>query len=340
MNSRHRSPTLPAVKKTLRQIAIALVATLLFLEVALQLASLLAGPLLRGSSAGARSEDEIVILCVGDSHTYGAPLPQEEAYPAQLWGLLEEQYPSAKFRVINMGVPGVNTAYVASRLERQIVEIRPDLVMASGGLNNLWNDLWGESREASESVWNPLRRALLNVKLFRLAAVATSKVKFEPPKDERGRWSSSDRQETRSGINRRLYSKTTPGVASLEIEKDQVMRGIEHDMKWMANTAHAYDTPIIWYNYPGLTPKVKDVQATIEATGAALGIPVVRTSDDLASALAAGYRIEQLSVFAAGPHPTAILYSFIVRSMQPEVVRMLKEWHGIELGPPESPTAP
>ncbi|MBW2422532.1 MAG: hypothetical protein JRH19_28700, partial [Deltaproteobacteria bacterium] len=91
---------------------------------------------------------------------------------------------------------------------------------------------------------------------------------------------------------------------------------------------------------PGLTPKVKDVQATIEATGAALGIPVVRTSDDLASAFAAGYKIEQLSVFAAGPHPTAILYSFIVRSMRPEVVRMLKEWHGIELDPAASPAAP
>ena len=39
--------------------------------------------------AGARaapgdSEAASVILCVGDSHTYGLPLPKEESYPAQL----------------------------------------------------------------------------------------------------------------------------------------------------------------------------------------------------------------------------------------------------------------
>jgi hypothetical protein len=30
-----------------------------------------------------------VVLCVGDSHTYGAPLPREESYPHQLEEQLE-----------------------------------------------------------------------------------------------------------------------------------------------------------------------------------------------------------------------------------------------------------
>jgi hypothetical protein len=222
-------------------------------------------------------------------------------------------------------------------LERQILDIRPDLVMASGGLNNLWNDLFVDSRQSFEGRWPALRQALLNVKLFRLLAVATSKTKneaetrFEPPEDGRGRWRSSDQGAVKARIGQRLWRKTSRGVSSLEIEEEQVIRGLEHDMKWMVKTAHAYDTPIIWYNYPGLTPKVKTVQGVIDRMGAELGIPVVRTEDDVARAMADGHKSGDLAVFAAGPHPTGILYGYMVESMVPHVALALREWQGIEL---------
>jgi hypothetical protein len=221
-------------------------------------------------------------------------------------------------------------------LERQVVEIRPDLIMVSAGLNNLWNDMYTESRQSVESRWTSLRRALLNVKLFRLVAVATSKTRFEPPEGGRGRWQSSDHAAVRARINQRLNQRTSLGIASLEIEEEQVKRGIEHDMEWMVETAHAFDTPIIWYNYPGLTPKVKTVQGVIDRMGAELGIPVVRTQEAVARAIADGHEAGTLAVYAAGPHPTAILYGYGVQLMVPPIVLALREWRGIELGSPEN----
>ena len=81
------------MKRTLRQVLIAFVATLLVIEIGLQLASLVARPLLARKAQRDTSPNAIIILCVGDSHTYGAKLPDEESYPSQLQALLAERYP-------------------------------------------------------------------------------------------------------------------------------------------------------------------------------------------------------------------------------------------------------
>lgn len=316
------------MKRTLRQAAIALVVTLLVLEGALQLAGLFAGPMLT-RSIDLPGGDAITILCVGDSHTYGAPLPEEEAYPAQLQVLLEKRYPARDFRVINLGFPGVNSAFLVRRLENQILQIRPDLVMISGGLNNRWNELHAD--DVPQTTWHAVRRALLHVKLFRLYSVATAKERFRPSQSGAGRWDHPDRDVFWPEMEAHWRTR---GGGTVPSEYDDLRLRTERDMERMVAITRALDVPVIWYNYPVQTKDGRVVSAIIDETGERLGIPVVRTILDLERAYRDGYQAADLFVNAAGPHPTGILYGYIAESMVPVVADTLKEWRGIDLDSP------
>jgi hypothetical protein len=337
---------------------IAFVVTLLVIEVALQLASLVARPLLTRKASRDASADAITILCVGDSHTYGAPLPDEESYPSQLQALLDKRYPEWEFNVVNLGFPGVNSAFVASRLESQIKQIRPHLVMVSGGSNNIWNTIETEAWE-TDTGWDVAKRLLLRVKLFRLAAVTWSTQReyhFQPAEEGKSRWYHEDPEG-------QPITHTTPipvhGV-TYEFRKkqqkfggDALARSIVFDMERIVALTRSYHIPVIWYNYPwpeklrkargGRAEAVANlllVVQTINETGAKLGIPVVQTEKDYLRAEADGHTLDDLGDRrAAGLHPSGILYGYIVESMVPLVEEALGEWHGIDLSRgPESDT--
>ena len=132
------------------------------LELVLQIASFAGRHAVGPTSDTPHSAGEIVILCVGDSHTFGAPVPKE-SYPIQLQARLVERFPERAFRVVNLGIPRVNSAFVANRLERQMLQIEPDLVILWVGVKNLWNVLeteaWGDADFGTS-----LRRGLLRSK--------------------------------------------------------------------------------------------------------------------------------------------------------------------------------
>ncbi len=107
----------------------ALLVALLAGELFLQAASFIASRAGARGDAAAADADAITILCVGDSHTYGLPFPAEESYPAQLEARLSERHPTSVFQVVNLGIPGMNSSFLANRLERQMLQLRPRLVL-------------------------------------------------------------------------------------------------------------------------------------------------------------------------------------------------------------------
>jgi lysophospholipase L1-like esterase len=103
-------------------------------EVALQIASRFVS-----DRAGAWRPGAVVrILCVGDSHTFGAGVPENESHPAWLQRLLDERAPG-RYSVINLGLPGMSTTQVRNRLPMQIARYRPNLVVVWAGINDRWN---------------------------------------------------------------------------------------------------------------------------------------------------------------------------------------------------------
>jgi hypothetical protein len=265
--------------------------------------------------------DAITILCVGDSHTWGAPLPEEESYPSQLAGRLDRLYPERGFRVINAGYPGVNSAFVANRLETQMLRARPDLVIVWVGTNNRWNALETESwdEEGDGFDWD---RALLRLKLYRLARVLWHDQTLE--RDVRThRINESDKQV--GEIERPVAPRPR------RLSDEDVEPGIRHDMERMVGLSRSLGVPILFVTYP--LPQMAGPNRAIVTHAARLGVPVLITANDLLRAMRDGHTRADLIVSAAGPHPTALLYRYVVESMVPKVVGALHGGRGIDLGP-------
>jgi lysophospholipase L1-like esterase len=311
------------MKRTLRQALIAFVLTLVGIELVLQLLGAFGAPIFVRGVPLPGSADAITILCVGDSYTYGAPLPEPDSYPAQLQVLLEKTYPSRKFRVVNLGVPGVNSTFVASRLESELVQIHPKLLMVSAGLNDRWNDL--RVTQESVGVWDAIRRTLLRVKLFRLIAVATEKGQYVPTESGAGRWQHADQDAVKKELRDKFMAQWSQGNRPVVTpSEDQIKKIIEHDMESIINTARGLDTPVIWYTYPELDDWHNSVVAYIKDKAQRMGVPVVESEKSRTRAMADGYVYDDLFVSAAGPHPTRILYGYIVEDMLPVVAAQLK----------------
>ena len=87
-----------------------------------------------------RSEFE-VIICFGDSLTYGIGASRSMDFPSQLARMIQKP-------VINTGLPGDTTASALQRLERDVLSKDPDIVLITLGGNDFLN---GVSKEVTFS---------------------------------------------------------------------------------------------------------------------------------------------------------------------------------------------
>ncbi len=117
--------------------ALGIAGALVLLEVLLQVAAL--GLFWFGtesSIAHASAKGERVVLCVGDSFTFGlhasSPL---ESYPAIL-GRMAAQSGTTGVAVINRGVPGQSSRDVLQRLIPDLEQLRPETVLVLVGTND------------------------------------------------------------------------------------------------------------------------------------------------------------------------------------------------------------
>jgi len=298
---------LALVRRRILQILLALCVTALTLELGLHLFSFAAQ---RSSITMTRgADDELTILCVGDSHTWGAGVPEDGNYPAQLQDALRERYPSRRVRVVNAGVPGTNTSYVVRRLEGWIHALDPDAVIAWTGTNNFWNQL--ESDVSDGMAVHRVHAVLLHSKLYRLATVLwhTRTSTFDVADQQHSEWRNQQRAERRAELMRWMGSGMPKSASQIETS-------LARDVRRMVDIAHSLDVPILFVTYPqkGVTLPVSQV---IARTAKQLGVPVVVTTLDHQRALDDGYQGRQLFVIAAGPHPTALLYGYVVESLLP-----------------------
>ncbi len=112
-----------------------LVASLLLLEGTLQLAALFVPSPSDGWRSTERGGDgpTVRVLCLGESTTHGFG---ETPYPTLLREALDEQLLGVSFEVINAGVPGTHSPYLASRAGELIDQHSPDVVIAMMGIND------------------------------------------------------------------------------------------------------------------------------------------------------------------------------------------------------------
>lgn len=72
--------------------------------------------------------NDYIILALGDSHTFGMGVSDEQTYPAQLERILSTRFKHS-VNVINAGVPGYNTMQEITYYEKIIKNYQPKLVL-------------------------------------------------------------------------------------------------------------------------------------------------------------------------------------------------------------------
>jgi hypothetical protein len=271
---------------------------LVLAEIALQLAARVA--LARQGTAGI-PPGAVTILVVGDSHAAGGGATPDTSLPAHLERMLAARHSGTTIRVVNAGMSGANSAWVANRLEQNIDRYHPALIIVWVGLNDFWNltetDVWPGGG------WNvAVRRMLSHSRLYRLVTVIW----------HTGAWE--------AGSGAMLQRQAAMRRGSLPAR--DLRGGLAFDLERMARLAFARRIAIILMQYPLPYPHVN---RTIRDTAMRLGIPLVETARDITRTRNDGYDHAAILNFNAGPHPTGLLYRYIAESTLPEVERALRE---------------
>jgi hypothetical protein len=297
------------LKRLAARILLALLVGLLSGELFLQAAALVVRSVsARAGNARASGQGETTILCVGDSHTYGLPLPAAESYPAQLEARLGERHPERAFRVVNLGIPGMNSGYLLNRLERQMLQLRPQLVVVWVGVNNDWN---ARESSAEGGPGRTLREALLHLRLFRLASIAWyTRTGHQYDASGRGGWFEGELPPS----NRRAGGDAGPGLGD-------PAPGLAADLERIVALTRALDTPVVFLTYP--MRKQRPLNRVIEQVAFEHDVPAVDVVRDFERAVGRGHEIPSLIDTSAGPHPTGLLYGYVVESLLPVVEAQL-----------------
>lgn len=91
--------------------------------------------------AADQSAAPILIVALGDSVTRGSTrdgvIEHDAVYHQQFKRLLETQFPTSIFSVINAGVDGESVSAGMARLDSDVVRHQPDLVLIAFGLNDV-----------------------------------------------------------------------------------------------------------------------------------------------------------------------------------------------------------
>lgn len=148
-------------------VLVGVVATLLILEGGLRVVGWVAW--MHGPSGTRDASARYTVLCVGDSFTAGYWRAfAETTYPAQLERLLEKRLGRGSVRVFNRGRSGQNTYQVLQRLQGDLDDVKPDVVVLLAGFMNEC-DLFSYYRYCQGDSWmSTLRDSMYRLRVFKL----------------------------------------------------------------------------------------------------------------------------------------------------------------------------
>lgn len=95
------------------------------------------------------NDEELRVIVIGDSYAFGYGVSEGSSFPSILQKNLNREYPDKRVRVINLGIPGYNTAQELATLREVGLSLRPKLVLLAYHLNDI--ERLSESR--NERVW-------------------------------------------------------------------------------------------------------------------------------------------------------------------------------------------
>jgi lysophospholipase L1-like esterase len=259
--------------------------------------------------------DGLTLVCLGDSNTFGVYEDAQDSYPARLEALLDARMPGGPHRVVNLGIPGMNTRQVLSALPEALDTYAPDAVLVMAGVNNLWSWTADSSIEYEAPPWyEELRLVKLWRVLWARAAaphapavapdlgwgegMSTADLDPDAPKAAKGR--------DRAG---RSFAFVTPPITR-RIADSELERSVEHDLRAIAEAAREQGTPLVLLTYASRAGSYGAVNALVRRLAPEIGAQLVDA--ELGVAALAG-RFGQERLFYMDNHPKALGYEVIAR---------------------------
>ena len=264
---------------------------------------LVASLLPRGEAVGAASDDYLVVLCIGDSHTWG----HGEGYPARIANVLGAQSDTA--RVINLGVPGTSTALLRSRFDEWLDRFRPDAVIVWSGVNNRWTR--ASTDPLSDHHWLERSRFLRLLRVWReqrrLAELLDDSRYVAPQtRGKRGKVGTTWKQELLGSID------TIANLGGPVRSVDATVQMTELDLTFIAERAKERGVPLVFVTYPLVEKDFGVANRGIRAAALATDAIVVESIDALDD-LRRQYpdRQARSDYLDASVHPTQELYDAV-----------------------------
>jgi len=300
-----------AIRLTLRSL-LALIIAIAVLEISFRLAGAL---LPRERGIEGLAAEHFVVLCVGDSHTWGLG----KGYPARLAERLAERSP--RYRVINYGVAGTNTAQLRNRFVSYLDRFHPQVVIFWAGVNNRHNrsetEVWGEAGVQPASF---ARRLLDDSRVLRFIRMWRQDREMDRLLAQTGSYVAPNSAREKSDHfwedhRRRLFGEETV----FHNEKGEFLspaeqaRVTELDVRWMIEQARARSIPFVAITYPFPAALFTAPNEGIRKATAAYGAAVVEATDASAR-VADEYRArgeKPPPLYDETLHPTQFFYDAI-----------------------------
>jgi lysophospholipase L1-like esterase len=274
-------------------------------------------------AAGFEETGGRIVLCVGDSHTYGTAIPRDQAYPAQLEGYLNRVDPDGAYAVINRGVPGMNAAQVAHVLPSWLRQYRPDLVVVWAGANNAWNREDPGRIRSSVPRQSALGRAMAHSLVYRFWRNLRVHSRLVAASDDAERFMNE------------ILADSNPWLGTERLSDPDLVAVTTTDLEHIAETLADSGREWILAAYPQSYPKITLHRQVATAIARRYGIEIVDTREDLLRAQSELPRArltcelplsddhDCLLVNAMGPHPTGLLFRYIAESIGRRVLSRL-----------------
>ena len=180
MEDKTKSKNLPLYKKVIF-LLIVMILVVVVAEGGLRIAKSVLRP--NASAKGpVRDCNAIVIICAGDSMTFGLGARQTQSYPMQLPPIWKWRYPGIPLKVYNLAVSGSNSTEVLIdilKFLRLHPKSAPDFAFILCGANNKWNlhnaSFWKWDKKAKKDNYSEYLASKLQINKFFKVATQNSK---------------------------------------------------------------------------------------------------------------------------------------------------------------------
>jgi len=268
--------------------------------------------------------DEVRVLCLGDSNTYGLYLDPVDSWPSQLELRWNEAVQSPKVKVYNLGFPGTNSSNVRSDFVRMVDTFQPHVIVMMVGANDFWTvpkklaAPTDSARSVSEFVESHSRLLRLAYMLYR----ANSDDELQSPRNQ------ATPSEQAAGVVRREFEfgdevfevgmvrdrEWRPGVESMQI--------LQQNLEELVRLARAKSTPLLLMSYPAQRGFYPAASHLLERVAEESQTPFIDLRSEFATRCPDR---ECRELLFPDQHPKAAGYKIIASEVLPRISQLLAE---------------